>query len=86
MHQFGARCGSDKGDLSIKLQDVEKVVQYIKDEAAKDWSDYESLHGCEEQLYKDVLEAIADGQCDDPVGCAKVALTAADIRYPRWYA
>lgn len=50
-------------------------------------SDAESAHWDEDQIYKDVLRAIARGEAiPDPETLASVALELIDIDFPRWYA
>ena len=49
-------------------------------------SDDEVAHGREDDLHRDVLQAIAMGACADPAGCAKAALTTGDIEFARYYA
>ncbi len=49
-------------------------------------SDDETAHQVEDDLYVDVLKAIAAGQCEDPSGCAAAALKTQDICFARWYA
>lgn len=48
--------------------------------------DPEKAHGREDDLYIDVLTAIAMQQTDDPRSLAEEALKATDIGFPRWYA
>lgn len=47
--------------------------------------DPEQAHIAEDQMYIDVLRAIADGAAD-PAKLALVALAATEIDYERWYA
>lgn len=64
-------------------------VQWVKEkisEIKKVRRDPEAAHCLEDSLHEDVLEAIAAGSCDDPVGCAKEALMTRDISFPRWCA
>lgn len=42
-------------------------------------------HLLEDQLFADVLTAIADGTCVDPPACARLALTSLAIGFARWY-
>jgi hypothetical protein len=46
--------------------------------------DSEGAHVAEDELYIDVLEAIADG-AENPQGLAEEALRANDLDYLRWY-
>ena len=63
-------------------EDIQKVVDCIR--AIQ--GDPESAHLAEDDLYISVLCAIACGLVDDPAECARVALTTADIQFPRWFA
>ena len=47
--------------------------------------DPELAHGEEDQLWSDVLRAIADG-APEPAALARAALATADIAFDRWYA
>lgn len=60
--------------------DLVKVrVQRIKDAVG----DYEIAHGMEDQLFADVLTAIAHGQCEDPKMCAAEALKTLELDFAR---
>lgn len=48
--------------------------------------DDQVAHGMEDRLWSDVLEAIANGTCDDPKACAAEALKTIDIHFARWCA
>ena len=61
---------------------VQKRLQQIYD---KRWDD-EGAHIAEDELYMDVLKAIAEGRCDDPAACASEALKSDNIDFARWYA
>ena len=63
-----------KKQILIKLQRI-RVMKH----------DPESAHGDLDELWEEVLRAIAGG-CDDPAGLAKLALKAKDIDFPSWYA
>jgi len=43
-------------------------------------------HRIEDKLKDDVLLAIANGECDDPKGCAAAVLVVNTLDYSRWYA
>jgi phosphate uptake regulator len=47
-------------------------------------SDDEMAHGEEDSLYEDILRAIAEGTCENPQECARLALTTQDIEFHRW--
>ncbi len=63
----------------------EHVIQRVADIAASAGDD-EGAHGMEDKLHQDVLQAIAMGTCDDPVGCATEALKTLSIDFARWCA
>jgi hypothetical protein len=48
--------------------------------------DPESAHAEEDDLWRDVLESIASGKCDNPVGYAKEVLKTKKIQFARWCA
>jgi hypothetical protein len=47
--------------------------------------DPEAAHAEEDQLWRDVLEAIANG-AQNPIGLAHEALRTRQIKFPRWCA
>lgn len=47
--------------------------------------DPEKLHGTEDQLHEEVLQAIADGAANAQA-LASEALKTRDVVFPRWYA
>ena len=67
----------------MNVEDVRKKVAEIS--AVSDEDD-EQAHLSEDELYQEVMEAIANGECDDPAGCAKEALKTLDIDFSRWCA
>jgi hypothetical protein len=62
--------------------EVQKRIDEIK---AKRFDD-EAAHSMEDDLHRDVLSAIARGECADPAECARLALTTFEIDFARWYA
>ena len=56
-----------------------KVIESIGD------SDPEVSHSLEDNLYKEVLEAIANG-AENPSELAKEVLKVSEINFARWYA
>lgn len=48
--------------------------------------DQERAHALEDDLFVEVLSAIAEGQCDNPAELARLALRSRDIEFDRWYA
>lgn len=57
-------------------------VSRIRDQAGDD----EVAHSNEDALHVRVLQAIALGECSDPVACAREALKSIDIEFARWCA
>jgi hypothetical protein len=66
----------------MTIEEIRKKVQRIKDMRG----DPEAAHGAEDSLYQSLLEAIADGQVENPAEAAKEALYAQNIEFPRWCA
>lgn len=64
--------------------DVRRQVEIIR-KLAVPGADYEALHGMEDNLYKDVLRAIAEGVLE-PQTVAATALRAEKIEFPRYAA
>lgn len=60
-----------------------ETVKARVDAIAAGKQDYEMAHIQEDEMFREVLKAIADGTCADPRECARVALTSCDIRFPR---
>ena len=60
-------------------QDVQERVEEIRRVAL----DYEDAHGKEDDLYRDVLQAIADGSGKDPMSLAQAALKTQGIEFQR---
>lgn len=67
----------------LTLADVEARVQNVRETIAG--ADAESAHCEEDQIYRDVLAAIAAGQ-RGAKELAAAALKASEIEYERWYA
>lgn len=65
----------------MKIEEVRRRLDEI--EAAKD--DDEVAHELEDQLYRDVLDAIANG-ADNAHLLAWWALSSRDIEFSRWHA
>lgn len=66
----------------MDIKDVIEQVKEIKDEEL----DPEVAHLLEDNLYEQVLNAIASSKCSDPKSFAKEALKTKDILFRRWYA
>lgn len=56
------------------------------EELAADYGDAETAHMEEDEIRRDVLEAIRDGRTTDPAGVAREALRTKEIDFPRYYA
>ncbi len=65
----------------MKVNDVVDRLAAIRDAAVDD-----EAHQLEDQLFSDVLEAIADGTAEDPREMARLALSSLEIDFHRWYA
>lgn len=65
-------------DEAAVLARVDKVRAIADDD--------EAAHQLEDELYIDVLTAIAKGACADPAACARAALLVQEIQFSRWYA
>jgi hypothetical protein len=63
--------------------DIAEVKAEVRKIRKRSKSDYESAHGLEDDLYQAVLETIASGQCQDPVGLAAEALKTQRIQFKR---
>jgi len=63
-------------------QEVQKRIDAIRCETEDD----ARAHSMEDELHQDVLRAIAEGRCDEPAECSRLALTTIDIGFARWYA
>jgi hypothetical protein len=61
---------------------VDDVTRAVSDIAEIFWDD-ERAHADEDALHKSVLQAIADGNCEDPKACAAEALKTTDISFAR---
>lgn len=70
------------GDAEVTLDDVKARVSRIRQMAG----DPEMAHSEEDDLRRDLLVAIARGECDDPVQCAAEALATEQLSFPRWCA
>lgn len=69
--------------MGINVDEIRKRVAEIAKIGERD---DESAHVEEARLYEDVLDAIANGACDDPAACSAEALKTRDLDFSRWYA
>ena len=70
-------------DAQVSPAWVKDRLQEIR-EKAKSYDD-EAAHIAEDDLRAAVLAAIADLSADDPVECARLALTSSEIKFSRYY-
>lgn len=70
--------------MSDTINDITDVVRRI-DRISERKDDWEAAHSMEDNLYKDVLRAIANG-ASDPRALATMALVTEGIDFPRHYA
>lgn len=72
----------------MTVEDVKARLAYFETRGgrAPSWWDDEDAHGQEDDLWHDVLEAIAEGKAEDPIAMARLALTTAAYDFSRWYA
>lgn len=68
--------------MEMTAEIVRRRVQDIRECAGDD----EAAHSMEDQLHQDVLQSIADFECDSPYVCAKLALETKAIDFARWCA
>ncbi len=67
----------------MKLSNIRRGVRQIRGLAG----DCEVAHRCEDALWQDVLQAIADGDHDEsPAALAIAALKTTKLSFDRWYA
>ena len=66
----------------MNVQDIAKRVKRIKTQM----KDPENAHVLQDILWYDVLAAIANGTCEDPQECAKLASSVKNLEFPRWFA
>lgn len=74
---------SERGMLTV--EDVRVVVERMASESGRHPDD-ERLHMDEDDLWQEVLGAIAAGECEDPQAVAKEALRTTGLDFCRWYA
>lgn len=66
-------------------EDVRERVDALREKVATH-GDSEVDHGEQDNIYFDVLEAIAHQLAFEPAACAAEAIKVADIEFDRWYA
>ena len=68
--------------MGLTVDEINRRVGLIDNCSADD----EAAHSEEDELYRDVLKAIADGTAEQPAKCAAAALETRDITFARWCA
>jgi hypothetical protein len=66
----------------MTLKQVKNRVLAIE----KSDGDDERRHSLEDELYRELITAIANGQCTDPVACCKEAIKTLEMDFSRWKA
>jgi len=66
----------------MTVKDIREQIELIRGSM----NDPEVAHSTEDGLYRQVLQSIADGTCENPVECAKEALKTMALNFCRWYA
>lgn len=64
----------------MNVAEINERVQAVMDASHNDDG---VAHSMEDDLHRDVLRAIARGQCEDPRGCAEQALLTAHLKFTR---
>ena len=72
---------SDRSDVVITVEEVRQQLAAIREATRDD----EVAHSMEDELYRRVLEAVADG-ADDAPEMAALALETKSIEFSRWMA
>ncbi len=66
----------------MTLDEIRRRVAAIRDAS----DDYEAAHWMEDCLFRDVLQAIALGECEFPAMAAHTALRSKDVDFERYCA
>ena len=69
----------------ITVKEVKKIVNSLANGMNADWADYEDMHIEEDDMYEDVLRAIAEGDPHSKL-LAREALKSKNVKFIRWYA
>ena len=69
----------------ITVKEVKKIVNSLANGMNADWADYEDMHIEEDDMYEDVLRAIAEGNPYSKL-LAREALKSKNVKFTRWYA
>lgn len=69
----------------MNITEVQARVAHI-DTLHTAYRDNEATHTAVDELYLDVIRAIANGTCDDPQACCAAAVEAEAVAFVRWVA
>ncbi|WP_283581037.1 hypothetical protein [Limosilactobacillus reuteri] len=69
----------------ITVKEVKEIVNSLANGMNANWADYEDMHIEEDDMYEDVLRAIADGDPHSKL-LAREALKSKNVKFTRWYA
>lgn len=64
------------GEVKSRYDDIVHVAET---------GDGETAHLMEDELHLDVLKAIAEGRCEEPRECARIAVATEDLDIERHY-
>lgn len=67
----------------MTLTDVKLCVIQIENDAK--YKCTPEPHMGQDALFADIIVAIANGRCEDPVACCKEASRVIDMDFPRWF-
>ena len=68
----------------ITVKEVKKIVNSLANGMNADWADYEDMHIEEDDMYEDVLRAIAEGDPHSKL-LAREGLKSKNVKFARWY-
>ncbi len=63
--------------MSDVFEGLRKIRDFINDD--------EAAHICEDDLYLEVLTAIANNNCHCPSACARAAIQSQKLKFARWH-
>lgn len=82
---------SKSGDWMIERMNAERtmtrddvIAAILRIQQLSDECDDPAAHIAEDDLYRNLIQSIADGRCDSPRECAAEALKTAGIKFSRW--
>jgi len=68
------------------IEDIQNRLMAIAKLANPANCDDEEAHVAEDELWRDVLQAIADERIESPSQAARLALRSQDFEFTHWYA